>query len=112
MKAVALFSGPGGSTLGLKWAGIEDVTGVEWDASAVATARAAGHTVIRADVTTLDPVEVAGDGSLLLQASPPCQSFSAAGKAGGAGDISLILQALDTLADAAMCGGKMGALDH
>lgn len=42
MKAVTLFSGPGGSTLGLKWAGIEDVTGVEWDASAVATARAAG----------------------------------------------------------------------
>ncbi|HUW03054.1 MAG TPA: DNA cytosine methyltransferase [Acidimicrobiales bacterium] len=85
--ALDLFAGAGGFSLGAhRVAG--EVLGIELDADAVATQRAAGMTCEQADVTTLDPQdydprrEVAG-AHFHLHASPPCQTFSNAGKGEG-----------------------------
>lgn len=80
-----LFSGAGGATLGYLAAGLEVVRCVEWDASADATAKAAGHPSVCGDVRSsevyegLPPIDI-------LHGSPPCQAFSSAGKRLGAMD--------------------------
>lgn len=103
VRAISIFSGPAGSTQGMKDAGVEDVIGVEWDADAVATARAAGHTVIHDDVRLvtprsvferLIPADLRHTIKLLLQGSPPCQGLSLAGKGKGREDIEHLLDAI------------------
>lgn len=85
-----LFAGPGGWDTGLAMLGVPPPLGVEHDADAVATARAAGHLRLdhdRADVAGLDPVAVVdGRQVRLLVASPPCQAWSRAGRRGGIAD--------------------------
>jgi predicted RNA methylase len=78
-----LFAGPGGWDEGLRLAGRTDVVGYEVDADACATARAAGHERVRADVYGLDPRRFAGETSGLI-ASPPCQARRARRHAGRA----------------------------
>lgn len=72
-----LFAGPGGWSLGLRDHGLSDV-GVEFDKDIAATRDAIGLTTILADVRDI-PVDAFAriDG---LIASPPCQTFSVAGK--------------------------------
>lgn len=77
MDVVDLFAGPGGVDEGLRLLGVTDVVGIEWDADACATAEAAGHHRVQADVAELDPHDHPADG---LWASPPCQAWSMAGK--------------------------------
>lgn len=105
LGAIITFSGPGGSTLGLHQAGIDNTVSVEWDDSAVATARAAGHNVIQKDVTVADPMRVYGaigrPKYLLYQSSPPCQGLSVAGKGDGRKDIDHIFAAIEALANGA-----------
>ena len=74
------FSGPGGTSTGLRMVGIKSV-GVEFEKDAVATARAAGHQVWYADVRTVR--DYAWSPLWLYCASPPCQSYSMAGKGKG-----------------------------
>lgn len=74
------FSGPGGTSTGLRMVGITSV-GVEFEKDAVATARAAGHQVWHADVRTVR--DYAWSPLWLYCASPPCQSYSMAGKGKG-----------------------------
>lgn len=81
-RIVDLFAGPGGWSEGLRLGGLADL-GLEWDAAACATRQAAGHRTIRADVAAVDPVLFAGLGVTGLIASPPCQTFSTAGKGRG-----------------------------
>jgi len=92
---VDLFSGAGGwmeGLAGLGWAAV----GVEWDRDSCATSRAAGHTVITADVTTVDP----GDWRTVwgpvggLVASPPCQGISRAGLRTGIADVPRLVAAV------------------
>jgi DNA (cytosine-5)-methyltransferase 1 len=109
IEGISLFSGPGGSMTGLKMAGVKNGIGVEWDAAAVTTARAAGHRVHHGDVRDLEPMDFyieSYDGiahlpgtevQLLLQASPPCQGLSMAGKGKGREDLDLLFTALDGL---------------
>lgn len=78
---VDLFSGPRGWSEGLRMLGRSDV-GLEWDASACATAVAAGHATIRADVAAYPTDPFVGKTEGLI-ASPPCQAFSSAGRGGG-----------------------------
>ncbi len=77
------YAGPGGTCEGLRMVGLaERAFGIEWDAAACATRAAAGHLTIRADLSTYRPHHAPG--SLAgYWASPPCQTFSAAGKGDG-----------------------------
>lgn len=84
--AVDLFAGPGGWDVAARELGVS-VVGVEFDKWACETRRAAGLATVEADVRTLNPLDYDAPGFI---ASPPCQTFSAAG--GGAGR-----RALDTV---------------
>lgn len=63
------FAGPGGWSEGLRRLGYAEV-GLEIDATACATARAAGHERIEADVAALNPHDLAPAWGFI--ASPPC----------------------------------------
>lgn len=82
---IDLFAGPGGWDEGLRALGRTDVVGIEIDNDAVACRKAAGHATIEADVTDIDPASFFGAEGLI--ASPPCQSFSSAGKQYGIADV-------------------------
>lgn len=82
---VDLFAGPRGWSEGLRILGLADV-GIELDPAACATAAAAGHLTIRADVARVPLNRFVGLVVGLI-ASPPCPMFSAAGN--GAGRIVL-----------------------
>lgn len=105
LAAIVLFGGPGGVCTGLRDAGVSRSVSVEYEDSAVATARAAGHTVFQADVSLVDPRMIvrhyglaAATLRLLLQSSPPCQGLSPAGKGKGREDIELLFRALTAIA--------------
>lgn len=84
--AIDLFAGPGGWDVAARNIGL-DVTGIEIDQSAVATRVAEGLGAIWSDVRKVEPTLIDTPG---LIASPPCQTFSKAGKGAGR-------QALDTV---------------
>ncbi|MFE0889313.1 DNA cytosine methyltransferase [Streptomyces rochei] len=91
-----LFAGPGGWSEGLRTLGLRDV-GIETDPAACATRAAAGHTTIRADVAAYPSTALLRKVSGLI-ASPPCQTFSAAGLRAGNADRDLCHQGLGDLA--------------
>ncbi|MGW4571362.1 DNA cytosine methyltransferase [Streptomyces tendae] len=94
-RILDLFAGPGGWSEGLRTLGLRDV-GVEIDPVVCATRAAAGHTTIRADVAAYPTASLRGKVSGLI-ASPPCQTFSAAGLRAGNTDLPLCHQVLDDL---------------
>lgn len=75
---IDLFAGPGGWDQGLRMLGRDDVLGIEWEPNACATAEAAGHRRMQADVAALDPRDFGPIEGMI--ASPPCQAWSMAGK--------------------------------
>lgn len=94
MTVLDLFAGAGGFSLGAH-AITDDVIGVELDTDAAATQGAAGMRCVQADITTVRNL-FTGFGSfashpqrfnlsrpLHVHASPPCQTFSVAGKGDG-----------------------------
>jgi DNA (cytosine-5)-methyltransferase 1 len=83
-----LFAGPGGWGEGLGTLGFE-ARGIDSDPRACATAKAAGHDRLLADVAALDPADFSGLWGLV--ASPPCQAYSRAGKGLGALDKPRVL---------------------
>jgi DNA (cytosine-5)-methyltransferase 1 len=91
--AVDLFAGPGGWDVAARELGIE-VTGVEFDAAACATRRAAGLVTIEDDVRDYGPQMFEAEG---LIASPPCQTFSMAGKGDGRRALDEVLQAVKVM---------------
>ena len=90
--AVDLFAGPGGWDVACQQLGI-DVTGIELDRFACQTRRAAGLKTVEGSVLDHRPDEFVAEG---LIASPPCQTFSMAGKGGGRAQLDLILDLIDT----------------
>lgn len=84
---ISTFAGCGGSSLGYKWAGYEELLAVEWDDNAVATFKHnfPGISVYHGDITKLSSakcMELSGikKGELdVFEGSPPCQSFSSEG---------------------------------
>ena len=103
LRATNLFAGPGGSCLGAESVGVS-VVGIEFDASACRTRRAAGLATIEADVETLGP---RGAGVSGLMGSPPCQTFSIAGKGTGRRALDRVLEGLGTVA----AGGRLDGFD-
>lgn len=90
MRAVDLFRGAGGWSLAARRLGIEDL-GVEIMPEANATAEAAGFRTFAHDVWTMNSVpETQG-----LIASPPCQTFSQAGKGEGRKALDEVLRMIE-----------------
>jgi len=75
------FGGPGGWPEGGRALGLREC-GLELDAAACATRRAAGHLTIRCDVSKF-PVEQLAGKTYGQTHSPPCTTFSAAGDQAG-----------------------------
>lgn len=90
------FAGPGGWSVAAAALGLREA-GIELDPWACATRAAAGHLTIRADVAAFPVAHLRGRVRGLI-ASPPCGTFSAAGKGEGVDDLPLLHQALDDLA--------------
>ena len=91
-KAIDLFAGPGGLSLGLKEAGFDIVAAVEGDADAGATYRhnIGNHTEIQ-DITNFSPRKLRkkleskgvlepGEALSLVAGGPPCPGFSLIGR--------------------------------
>lgn len=92
------FHGPGGWAEGRRILGLtQRAVGMEWDAAACATAVAAGHTVIRCDVSQYPTAPFKGRRITKVD-SPPCQAWSRAGKGLGLIDQPLVHQAVEDLA--------------
>lgn len=87
------YAGPGGTCEGMRMLGLEPV-GIEWDAAACATRAAAGHLTIRADLATYRPHHEPGS-VWGYWASPPCQTFSTAGKGAGRDQIDGLVSVID-----------------
>ncbi|MFJ3283362.1 DNA cytosine methyltransferase [Streptomyces halstedii] len=92
------FHGPGGWAEGRRLLGVRTrAIGLEWDANACATAKAAGHTVVRCDVTTMPTAPFRGRVSGKVD-SPPCQAWTKGGHRLGLQDQPLVHQAVEDLA--------------
>ena len=92
-----LFAGAGGWEEGARMRGLHNTVGIEWDETACATARAAGHARIQADVAA-HPVPTPWRGNVSgVIASPPCQSFSRAGKGLGKLDAPYCIELADRI---------------
>jgi DNA (cytosine-5)-methyltransferase 1 len=86
VKAIDLFAGAGGLSLGLRNAGCEVECAVELDAAACRSYEALhGHEPRRADVREVDLRSFRGRLDVLA-GGPPCQPFSSGGKRLGADD--------------------------
>jgi DNA (cytosine-5)-methyltransferase 1 len=97
-----LYAGPGGWDEGLRLLGYgEEVVGLELDPDACATARAAGFTRVQCDIRAADPLQWAGATGII--ASPPCQTFSDAGKQEGRGSLDDLSRALLLVAEGVPC---------
>lgn len=108
--ALDLFAGPGGWDVAANRLGINS-HGIEIDDAARATREAAGLLTNHDDVWTLD-VGVAPDYDGLI-ASPPCQTFSKAGKGSGRRALDDVLRAVKderwrTLTDLRAFGREVG----
>jgi DNA (cytosine-5)-methyltransferase 1 len=90
-----LFAGAGGWEEGLRPLGLSAL-GIEWEKWACATAQAAGHVRLQADLSTLDPQDFAPVWGLV--GSPPCQAYSTAGKGLGAFDKPSVIACAHELA--------------
>ena len=94
LNAIDLFAGPGGWDVAARELGI-DPLGIEIDNAACATREAAGLRTVQASVAELDPHEFPCE---LLIASPPCPTFSTAGKGAGIEDMALVYEAAECAA--------------
>lgn len=84
-----LFAGPGGIDHAARQLGIH-LTGIEWDANAVATRRAAGLPTLHGDVRKYGPGDLFDDRDVLA-GGPPCQTFSIGGTGKGRAVLDLLI---------------------
>jgi DNA (cytosine-5)-methyltransferase 1 len=86
MKAIDLYSGVGGWSLGMRMAGIDVVASYEWWSPANETNKINnGHATNEVDIRALD-LKALPQGVDIVVGSPPCTQFSFANR-GGQGDI-------------------------
>jgi DNA (cytosine-5)-methyltransferase 1 len=114
VKALNLYRGAGGWEMGLR--GVVPglvVDGVEVMPEANATAEANGFTTVARDVWELDARSIPDGIYAGLLASPPCQSFSMAGKGRGRQALSIIQSAIrarawESLDELKLFAGRLG----
>lgn len=94
---VDLFAGPGGWDEGARLIGLEGGVGLELDPDACATAIAAGFMRVQVDLRNADPRLYVGAVGLI--ASPPCQTFTDAGKGEGQNSLADLASALVLVGD-------------
>lgn len=104
-KVLELFAGPGGFSESLRMVGLTDTLGIEFNADACATAQAAGHARLHADVRDVTPEDYTGAEGCV--AGPPCPTFCASGLRSGIADYELVLRDLVQIGDA-HAGGPHG----
>lgn len=92
MMILDLCAGPGGMDQGARILGIDGIRGYDFDRDACATASAAGFDREQADVRTLRPDQFPEVTGAII--TPPCPTFSAAGKRSGIADYQLILDTI------------------
>lgn len=96
MTMISLFAGPGGIDVGANLFDLE-LHGWDLDADACATATAAGYARTCGSVTDLDPEAMRGVTGAVI--TPPCPTFSSAGRRTGQGDMPRLLDAVTLLGD-------------
>jgi DNA (cytosine-5)-methyltransferase 1 len=92
------FAGPGGWSEALRLLGFRETVGLEFEPHAVATARLAGHSRWLVDVRSDECRNYAWPPMWLYIASPPCQTFSMAGKGAGREHLAALIKALHLVA--------------
>ena len=95
VDAIDLFAGPGGWDLGARDLGLTTL-GIEFDHAACETRRAAGLPTVEGDVRDYGPLDWPDTPGLI--ASPPCQTFSMAGKGAGRAALDDVLSGVQLLA--------------
>ncbi|NLU81338.1 DNA cytosine methyltransferase [Rhodococcus sp. HNM0569] len=93
---VDLFAGPGGLDVAAHWLGIS-VHGVEWDADACATRRAAGLGTDQDDVRSVGPADFPD--ATILAGGPPCQTYTMAGRGVGRQALNEVLTLVQQMAE-------------
>lgn len=90
---LAIGAGPGGMDEAARLIGAElSIIGVDTNRDACATATAAGHHRIQADLRDIEPAHLAGITGMIITC--PCPTFSRAGKGSGLKDYQLLLDAI------------------
>lgn len=100
---VDLFAGPGGWDLAAERLGLDGV-GVEYEANACNTRRAAGLLTIEDDVRGWSPRRLPSRG---LIGSPPCPTFSTAGNGEGRRALPAILKLAEMMGDGRIWGADL-----
>ncbi|WP_081005190.1 DNA cytosine methyltransferase [Rhodococcus rhodochrous] len=105
---VDLFAGPGGLDVAAHWLGIP-VHGIEWDADACATRKAAGLSTDIADVRAVGP-EHFQDATVLV-GGPPCQTYTLAGGGAGRRALDRVLHFVKQMAAGVDVAAAVASLD-
>lgn len=96
IKIVDLFAGPGGLDVAAEKLGVPTV-GIEWDASACETRRAAGLETVQGDVRLYGPSNFPN--ANVLAGGPPCQTFTVAGTGAGRKALDEVLSFVKRMVD-------------
>ncbi|OLT24387.1 hypothetical protein BJF79_13675 [Actinomadura sp. CNU-125] len=89
------FAGAGGLSEGARMLNLGPTLGYEIHPNACATATAAGHARVRADIRTLAPAGLEGLEGWV--SGPPCPTYSASGKRTGRSDLDIVIGGAQTL---------------
>lgn len=91
------FAGPGGLSEAARMVGLDQTIGVELNHDACATAQAAGHTRMTADIRTLNPADFHDVEGWV--SGPPCPTYSTGGNGTGLSDYQLVLDSVIQVSD-------------
>ncbi|RSO21708.1 DNA cytosine methyltransferase [Streptomyces sp. WAC 06725] len=94
VKIVDLFAGPGGVDVAAEKLGVPTV-GIEWDADACETRRAAGLDTVQGDVRLYGPADFPD--ADVLAGGPPCQTFTVAGTGAGRKALDDVLEFVERM---------------
>lgn len=107
-RIVDLFAGPGGLDVAAHWLRIP-VDGVEWDANACATRRAAKISTKEGDVREYGPADFPN--ATVLTGGPPCQTYTVAGSGTGRRALDEVLALVKQMAAGESVDENLKGLD-